>query len=228
MTRWAAAADPSDYLPIGNQHHLYAGDMPAGRIAATKQMMGYATAPYYQPVQFQGPPGLRFSLAQYGEFPAGQADLMAGLMVGRVYRFRVSGIRSAQGAELFPTIEMIARTYPPPGLATSYPVPITLDEDDLSAALEGKLVTRVIYLEDPQTATPLPQLESGPDAIDVPEYQDPLQLADLRGRVIAILRIGSVAPPRADALKAEFFYGHPMWAPIFKPNAASVSANTAP
>ncbi|MBB3207232.1 hypothetical protein FHS27_003051 [Rhodopirellula rubra] len=216
----ATAADPSDYLSRGTGHPLFTGDMPAGVIASTRQAMGYQQPPqtYYQPVEFHGPEGVRFSLAQYGSFGEGESDLMAGLMIGQVYRFRVSGIPRAEGAELYPTIEMVDRTYPPPGLATTYPIPVNLDEDDINAALEGRLVTRVIYLEDPQTATPLPEGPNGPIAIDVPEYQDPLELADLRGRTVAILRIGSLAPPRAEVLKAQFFFGHPSWAPIFKPN----------
>lgn len=214
------AAEPSDYLSRDRGHPLFTGDMPAGVIAATRQSMGRQQPPrtYYQPVEFHGPPGVRFSLAQYGSFDEGESDLMAGLMIGQVYRFRVTGIPRAEGAELYPTIEMIDRTYPPSGLATTYPIPITLDEEDLQAARNGRLVTRVIYLEDPQTATPLPQGKQGPTAIDIPEYQDPLAIADLRGRTVAILRIGSLAPPRAEVLKSQFFFGHPSWAPIFKPN----------
>lgn len=214
------ATEPTEALTPRNGHPLYTGDMPAGMIASTRQAMSYQQPPpaYYQPVKFQGPRGMRFSLAQYGTFGEGEPDLMAGLMIGQVYRFRVTGIAGAEGAELYPTLEMIDRTYPPPGLATSYPIPITIDGDDVLAALEGRLVTRVIFLEDPQTAVPLPEGPSGPIAIDVPEYQDPLELADLRGRTVAILRIGSLAPPREEVLKPQFFFGHPSWAPIFQPN----------
>jgi len=212
------AAEPSDYLSNSNQHPLFAGDMPAGVIAATKQRLTpRPTPPYFQPVQFIGPQETEFSLAQYGTFPEGQPDLMAGLLVGQVYRFRVSNLPGTAGAELYPTVEMVDRTYPPPGLATSYPIPINLDQDDIDAALEGRLVTRVVFLEDPQTAVPLAQGPDGPIAIDVPEYQDPLQIADLRGRVVAILRIGSVSPPQAEVLQHQFYFGHPSWAPIFEP-----------
>lgn len=216
----ATATEPVDALTPRRGHPLYTGDMPAGMIASTRQAMSYQQPPpvYYQPVKFQGPQGVRFSLAQYGSFDEGESDLMAGLMIGHVYRFRVTGIPRAAGAELYPTIEMVDRTFPPPGLATSYPIPITLDEDDILAAFEGRLVTRVIFLEDPQTAVPLPESPNGPTAIDVPEYQDPLELADLRGRTVAILRIGSLAPPREEFLQPQFFFGHPSWAPIFKPN----------
>ena len=58
---------------------------------------------------------------------------------------------------LYPTVEVIDRTYPPPGLATRYPIQIDLDQDDFDAALAGQMVTRVVFLEDPQTATPMEQ-----------------------------------------------------------------------
>jgi len=214
----AQADDPSVYLSNNSKHHLFSASMPPGVIAATRQRMAPIPAPpYYQPVRFQGPVGTRFSLAQSGSFTEGDPNLMAGLKVGRVYRFQVTGIPGAEGAELYPSVEMVDRTYPPPGLATSYPVPINLDRDDMLAALSGQLVTRVIYLEDPQTAAPLQQPETGPVPVEVPEYQDPLHVADRRGRVVAIVRIGSLAPPRSSALAGQFFFGHPAWAPIFQP-----------
>lgn len=214
----ASAAEPPDYLSTADRHELFTGDMPAGMIASARQRLTpNPQPPYFQPVQFHGPQGAEFSLAQYGMFAESDRKLMAGLLVGQVYRFRISNIPGFEGAELYPSVEMVDRTYPPPGLATSYPIPINLDQEDLYAAMEGRLVTRVIFLEDPQTAVPLPQGPDGPAAIDVPEYLDPLRIADLRGRTVAILRIGSMAPPQAEVLKPTFFFGHPAWAPIFQP-----------
>lgn len=214
------AADPSDYLSTAPTHRIFNGGMPPGVIAATRAAMSHQVQPpYYQPVQFQGPRGVEFSMSQYGSFDEGDPNLMAGLLVGQVYRFRVTNIPRNPGTELYPTIEMVDRTYPPPGLATRFPIPITLDEEDLEAAMRGRLVTRVIYLEDPQTATPLTQPETGPVPFDVPEYQDPLVMADLRGRTVAILRIGSLVPPREPELHPQFFFGYPSWAPIFQPDA---------
>ncbi|MCC9655807.1 hypothetical protein LOC70_08355 [Rhodopirellula sp. JC737] len=228
----ATAADPSQYLSSNGQHRLFNGAMPPGVIAATRQMAGPGgtaamdvQAPYYQPVQIRGPQGVRFALPQMGAFQDPQPGLMAGLLVGQVYRFQISGIRGAEGAELFPTLEMVDRTYPPPGLATQYPIIVTIDEEDLQAALDGQLVTRVIYLEDPQTAVPLAQEPTtksdvgGETPIDVSQFQDPLQVADRLGRVVAILRIGSLAPPRSPELAPQFFFGYPTWAPIFKPES---------
>ncbi|MEM9364601.1 MAG: hypothetical protein AAGD07_01310 [Planctomycetota bacterium] len=206
-------------LPAHNGHALFHGRMPAGTVAATRQMMAShpMRMPHYQPVRFQGPSGSKFSLAGPGGFEASEEGLMAGLRVGAVYRFRITEIPGAPGTELFPTIEVIDRTYPPTGLELKYPVPLSVDADDLNAAMSGQLVTRVIYLEDPQTAVPLPSEEADTPVIDLRPLDDSLATADRLGRPIAILRIGSLAPPTEPALAASFFLGYPEWAPVFQP-----------
>ncbi len=89
-----------------------------------------------------------------------------------------------------------------------------LDQDDVDAAMDGKLVTRVVYLEDPQTATPLVQTTETNRPLEIAEDQDALEVADRLGRPVAIIRIGSLAPPSSPALLPEFFFGYPIWAPI--------------
>jgi hypothetical protein len=149
--------------------------------------------------------------------------LTAGLLIGGVYRFQITHIPGAEGAELFPTIEVIDRTYPPPGLATRYPIEVMLDEEDFKAALSGQLVTRVIYLEDPETATPMVQTPETNRPLELADNQDALEVADQLGRPVAIVRIGSVAPPSAQALLPEFFFGYPAWAPIVHPQPSNAT-----
>ena len=99
-------------------------------------------ANYYQPVKFAGPEGVQFALAQNGAFGESEESLMAGLLIGSVYRFQITHIPGAEGVELYPTVELIDRTYPPANLATLYPIPIVVDESDLEAAMDGRMVTR--------------------------------------------------------------------------------------
>ncbi len=211
------AAEPSDFLPPDRQHALYSADMPAGVVGRARLTRRGPVANYYQPVKFVGPTGTRFALPEGGTVGQGEADLMAGLLIGGVYRFRITGIPRSEGAELFPTVELIDRMYPPDGLATSYPIVLKIDEVDMQAALEGKMVTRVVYLEDPQTAVPLEQTDKQANVMDISEHQDALGVADHYGRAVAIIRIGSLSPPRAPSLMPEFFFGFPSWAPIFQP-----------
>lgn len=215
------AADPYQPLPAGNQHRLFTADAPAGVIGNARVMGPGPIAGYFQPVAFSGPAGVGFSLAQAGAFLPSDEHLQAGLMVGNVYRFQITGLPDAAGAELFPTVEIIDRTYPPPGLATLYPIPIELDEADLQAALNGEFVIRVVYLEDPQTA--IPEVATPPVALltDIAETDDALAVADRLGRPVAIVRIGSLAPPVNEALLPQFFFGHPAWAPIYQPEQAA-------
>ncbi|WP_231615922.1 hypothetical protein [Novipirellula artificiosorum] len=214
-----SAADPSQYLRgYGNQHRIVSGDMPPGQVGQARLTGRGPVQGYFQPVAFSGPKGVGFSMPEHGNlFGKEDPTLQLGLMVGGVYRFRITGIPNAEGAELYPTIELIDRIYPPPGLATSFPILINLDQDDLDAALDGRMVTRVIYLEDPDTAIALPETPKTSRAIEISEHQDALEVADRFGRPVAIVRIGSVAPPTAEALMPQFFFGYPIWAPIYKP-----------
>ena len=161
------AVDPSSYLgpsnsPIGaGRHRLLRDDMPPGYLGAL-QRNNRGPGPvlsYFQPVAFHGPGKTEFALSASDAFLETEKDLQAGLLVGSVYRFKMTRIPGYEGAELYPTIEVIDRTYPPPGLATKYPIEVYLDDDDIQAALDGQMVTRVVYLEDPQTASPLPQTQ---------------------------------------------------------------------
>jgi hypothetical protein len=112
-----------------------------------------------------------------------------GLLVGQVYRFRLSEIPLHQGVVLYPTVELIDRLYPPAGQAIKFPVPVEFTEQELDMAARGMFVTRVIYVEDPLRAMPDKQL-AGQPWFEVGESEDPLAVADQLGRPIAILRLG--------------------------------------
>ncbi len=214
MLHDANAADPSDYLGSTGRHRVLTGDMPPGYLGQARLAGRGFVKGYFQPVALTGPQGARFALTRNGNYSEGAELLQAGLLVGSVYRFQVTRIPMMEGAELYPTLEVIDRTYPPPGLATRYPIVINLDQEDLESALAGKMVTRVIYLEDPETAVPMQQTPVTNRPVEVAEYQDALEVADRLGRPVAIVRIGSVAPPRTPALMPGFFFGFPAWAPI--------------
>ncbi|MGI9473030.1 MAG: hypothetical protein ACR2NZ_15930 [Rubripirellula sp.] len=222
------AADPADYLGYKSNHRILSSDLPPGVLGQARLAGRGCVAGYYQPIAFMGPEGARFALPQGGSFADTKEVLNAGVLVGSVYRFQVTRIPGAEGAELYPTIEVIDRTYPPPGLATRYPIVIQLDQDDFDAAMAGQLVTRVVYLEDPDTATPIEQTPITNRPVEAAEYQDALEVADRLGRPVAIVRIGSVAPPRSLALLPQFFFGNPIWAPIHEPEIATPLPVVAP
>jgi hypothetical protein len=151
---------------------------------------------YCQPVEIRAPQGARISPAAGSSFAEGRTDrLLVGLEIAKVYRFRVTDLPEHPGVELFPTVEMVDRTYPPPGLALKFPVPVDLTEDELLLAAEGSFVTRVVYIEDPDLATPVAQKAGEPSRwFDVRQGDDPLVTADALGRPVAIVRIGGRVP----------------------------------
>jgi hypothetical protein len=201
-------------------HRIHSADSLPGEVGGARLQRWGAVAGYYQPVAFRGPGSTAFSLGVDGVFQPpmpSQTPLHVGLLVGGVYRFRVTSIPGFEGEELFPTIEVIDRTYPPHHLAVRHPIPINLEQDDLRDALSGRMVTRVIYLEDPSSAVPLDTTPESGITLDVPPYQDPLHVADTLGKPVAIIRIGSVIPPTHQSLLPQFFFGYPPWVRIDAP-----------
>jgi uncharacterized repeat protein (TIGR01451 family) len=74
-------------------------------------------------------------------------------------------------------------------------------------ALDNKFVTRVIYVEDPESA--LPVREHGQEWFEAPPGKDPLALADALGRPATILRLGARMPGRDTGPDPNFFFGCP-------------------
>ncbi|MEM1068503.1 MAG: hypothetical protein AAGG48_05120 [Planctomycetota bacterium] len=207
----ASAQDPADYLGNTGRHRPLTGTMPPGALGQARLAGRGPVAGYFQPIQIDGPGDVQFALSQSGTFVDPKPSMVAGLLIGAVYRFRITQIPLAVGAELYPTVEVIDRTYPPRGLAWKYPISIQLDQEDLDSALAGQMVTRVIYLEDPQTATPMVQTPKTRRPLELSADQDPLEVADRLGRPVAIVRIGSVTPPNAPLLMPSFLFGDPPW-----------------
>jgi hypothetical protein len=136
----------------------------------------------------------------YASETSDSGDILVGMLIGSVYRVSVTNIPNNPGLEIFPTIEVIDRLYPPPGLALRYPIPIELTLEELELAARGSFVTRVIYVEDPQQALPVAyNRESDQPWMEAAPGEDPLVTADYFGRPVAILRIGGRVPSDAAA-----------------------------
>ena len=192
-------------------HYRHTGDMPPGAIGQWQLQRGGPLPGYFQPTKVQVPEGCAISFADGRHFDQGVKDQRAaGLLIGQVYRLKITHIPLYEGLEVFPTIELIDRIYPPAGRALEFPIPIHITRDDLREALAGRMVTRVFYVEDPAHALPAAQQPNESFGFDVKRGRDPLRVADSLGRPVAILRLGARVPgPRGPT--PQFLFGSPPW-----------------
>jgi hypothetical protein len=173
--------------------------MPPGAIGNLRLVRGGPLSGYFQPVRIRVPEGARISLVEEGGCSnVAEGSVLAGMLIGPVYRMQVSGFSPQESVEVFPTVEVIDRLYPPAGLALRYPLPIELTRDELQMAADGMFVTRVIYVENPNQALPIDSSKDDHQQwVEAPHGADPLAIADEMGRPVAILRIGARVPNRS-------------------------------
>jgi hypothetical protein len=127
-----------------------------------------------------------------------------GVRVGHLYRLRVSNMPDLPGVEVYPTIEIIDRLHPPAGKKHDFPIPVYIDRDDIESALNGNMVTRVVYIEQPQLAAPF-ALDSSTRVRTLLPAQNVLAQADRYGRPAVIVRVGGRLP--AVYGESSAFYG---------------------
>ncbi|MFK7778193.1 MAG: hypothetical protein QM501_08740 [Gimesia sp.] len=179
----------------GNKfHHLLNQRTPPGVAGQWAAMSGLVQAGYIQPMQVSLPSKGVVTFFAGGPNQTIQKSSPApiGFSVGYVYRVKLSGMPEFPGVEIYPTIELIDRLHPPAGLVEAYPVPISFSQEDIELALSGRMVTKVIYLERPQTAVPV-KYDKQP-TIAISGRKNLIAEADLLGRPMAILRIGGRLP----------------------------------
>ncbi len=209
-------------------HSLYDARMPPGAIGQTQVFQrGGPLSGYFQPVEIRCPCGAKIALAAEGKFQAPAEPVIAGFLIGGVYRLQVTQIPQHELEELYPTVEVIDRTYPPPGRAWQFPVVMELSEKELELALAGKYVTRVIYLEEPRRALANRNDPAAQEWFDVGN-NDPLRVADNLGRPIAILRIGSRVPENPADPGMSFLFGCPPFKSPEVPKPANEKLLSAP
>lgn len=209
---------------------LLAGSGPCGSFLFAQhpgfQGPGYPGAPlkcYFQPVQFSGPEGIQVALAAHNRFvERDAAPLTVGLLLGADYRVRITDIPLHPGKEVFPSVQIIARTFPPRGKEIEFPIPIKFSQEDLELALDGKYVTRVVYLEDPNNALPV----RGDVGLPITQinHGNPIDVAKKLGQPVAIVRIGGRVPNFAGG-DMSFFLGCPAWQAFNRANIPNNMAN---
>lgn len=206
----AAALLPSALAAQGPPvHYFHHSNLPPGTVGRGQLERGGPLRGYFQPVEIRVPQGALISLAQAGQFgEPDEGSVTAGMLIGEVYRLRVANIPLFEGLEVYPSIEVVNRLYPPCGMERKFPIPIDITAEELELALNGHFVTRVIYLENPDTALPVNEDPKRQSYYEVRHDEDPLLVADRLGRPMAILRLGSRVPDR-DQATGLFTFGMP-------------------
>lgn len=196
----AASATAQDYYHPLN-HRMPPG-MAAGMLNAVR---GYDPA-WLQPIRVELPSDGTVAVYSASIEPAGivRTPAQFSINAGHVYRLKLADLPEFPNAEIYPSIELLDHLHPPAGMAHDFPVPVVFAAEDLKLALAGKLVTRVIYLEQPSMAQLLDPLRR-----EIPQSVAPaenaLKEADRLGRPIAIVRIGGRQPSALD--NPQFFFG---------------------
>ncbi len=156
--------------------------------------------PDVQVVRFQGPEGLAIEVLGPSPSPIPTGDhggvLTVGLRRGVGYRLRIANIPERPGVELFPVIEVVGHLHRPADLDPGkYPIRVPFTRDDFDPVLDqGRLVTKVIYLEDPDQALPFRMARDQIPVVTLNPTEHPLRVAAALGRPMAIVRLGGRRP----------------------------------
>lgn len=182
---------------------LLRGNMIPGQASQIRMLANPANVGKIQAVKVIAPEGVELSVASNGAFVSTmKPECSAGMQLGSLYRFRIEGVDVGTPFELYPSIELLDFLHPPKGLETDFPIPIVITESDIREASSGRLVTKVVYLEDPETALPRFGPKEIQPWIDVSASEDPVRTAVGLGRPMAIMRIGSRVPTAQELSQA--------------------------
>jgi len=114
-----------------------------------------------------------------------------GLRPGYSYRFEMANVGLRNNQTIWPSIEVRGSLVPKPNMnPADHPVPIFMTEEDVERILEGRFVTKIYYLEDPDKAVNGPQDLGIPLENSVPNEMDAMKNARANGRLMIIVRAG--------------------------------------
>jgi uncharacterized repeat protein (TIGR01451 family) len=118
-----------------------------------------------------------------------------GFRPGYAYRLELGNIPGKPGTSLYPLVEVFGSLVPRNGLNYwEFPAAIPFSADDLAKAATGTLVSKVIYLEDPKKAVPMPATADAPHEFFEDSPAQAKKAAVESGRVVAVVKLGDRAP----------------------------------
>lgn len=180
---------------VDGYYHPLSQNLPPGQAAAwLNTVRGYDPS-WIQPIRIELPTAGTVAVYSASPDPVGILSTPAqfGVAAGSLYRLRLAEMPEFPGVEIYPSVEILDHLHPPAGLENDFPIPVVFTADDLRLAIAGKLVTRVVYLEQPQKAqTQDPLRREIPIAVSPAD--NAVREADRLGRPMIIVRIGGRVP----------------------------------
>ena len=155
-----------------------------------------------QVVSIQTPDGVAKSIlgpdpaAKFASSDSPDGHLLAGMRVGTTTVVEFREPQGRTGKNIYATIEIFGHLHRPTDIdPLRFPLRVTLSDDDIEAVLDqGRMISRVIYLEDPRQAVPF---LATPDRLPTTELapgEDPFRIARALGRIMAVVRFGTREP----------------------------------
>lgn len=165
---------------------------PPGAMAAAAAQRAPAPRATTQ-LRFLGPAGMSVGWQVGNSFAENQlvAPARYNFVQGATYRLKLTSIPGREGLTLYPSLHV----YPTrPGTAAYLahnPVPVQLTDEDLDQIVTNNFVTKVVYLPDAKYQ----DLAAGVEELvstRLPAGADPVDVAERRGTIMAVLRVGSL------------------------------------
>lgn len=142
------------------------------------------------------PPGVRVTVypgapgARVSDTPA-----LLGLRPGYVYRMELSNLPYFPGRVLYPEVEVRGVLVPRAGMRyMDWPAPLVFTARDIERALDGAVITKAIYLEDPERAIPAEFGLNNPVELPAGTEDEAVKEAVANGRLVAVVRLGNKIP----------------------------------
>lgn len=190
----ATPALAQQYPPVDGRQFPLNQMTPPGTMAQWAMNAGRIAPNSFQPVRVALPSPGKVTFYETWDRPVElEAPAQAGLLVGRMYRLKITGLEDFKGVEFFPSIELVDRLHPPAGREEDFPVDFEFTLEEFEWAAKGRLITKVVYLEQPERVPTL-LLDQTPRITTIEPSRNVLAEADALGRPMAIVRLGGRTP----------------------------------
>ncbi len=168
---------------------------PAASAALPTDLGSLIRSGWVQVVRFENPIGATIEIASGSGLVSVPVPGQVGLALGQTYRLRVSAIPDKPNVIVYPTIRLIGYVMPPAQVdPVEYPIPIHFLDRDFADAAEGRLVSNVVFLEDPVSAVPLKYPAGELPIVDIAPNDDALKRASSLGRPVVFIQLGNRVP----------------------------------